>query len=108
MQQKGDLMIIHIVMFKFLDQAEGRNKQENAEIVRNILLALPSKICQIRRYDVGDNLSNSPNAYDLVLYSAFDDIQKLNCYREHPTHIEALDFIKKVISDSVVVDYEYK
>lgn len=99
-------MIKHIVMFKMQDEAEGATGAQNARKIFDILNALPAQISQIKEYEVGVNIATSPAAWDLVLVSAFDSLDTLEAYRTHPAHQEALDFIKLVIADSSVVDYE--
>lgn len=99
-------MIKHIVMFKMQENAEGSSGTDNARKIKEILDKLPDQIPQIKLYEVGLNIAESPVAWDIVLDSGFDSISDLNEYRNHPAHQEALDFIKKVIDESSVVDYE--
>jgi hypothetical protein len=103
---RREMMIKHIVMFKLKDEAEGNRKEENARKIKEILDALPKKISQIKLYEVGINISESPSAADLCLVSGFQSVDDLNKYRVHPDHQKALDFILKVIDESRVVDYE--
>ena len=98
-------MLRHIVMFRLSDQAEGKTKEENAKKIKKVLDKLPEKIEQIREYEVGINISESDSAADLVLISSFESEDELGTYRVHPDHIEALEFIKRVVSESRVVDY---
>lgn len=76
-----------------------------AEIKRR-LEKLADRIDEIRRLEVGINVSRSPNASDLALYSEFDSTDSLNRYREHPRHKEVLAYLKEVLSEIRVVDYE--
>jgi len=45
-------------------------------------------------------------AMDVVLVSAFDDLNALNRYMNHPLHVEVIEFVKQVVSDRRAVDYE--
>ncbi len=99
-------MIKHIVFFNLKDQAEGASKEENAQKINEVLSALPVKINEIKLYEFGINFADSPSAMDYCLISGFDSAEDLNNYRKHPAHVEALEFIKKVISESLVVDFE--
>ena len=99
-------MIKHIVMWKLKDFAESADKKANAVKVKRLLEGLKQKIKEIRSIEVGINLKASPAAYDIVLYSEFDNIQDLNAYQNHPEHLKVGDFISKVRLDRRVVDYE--
>jgi len=63
-------MIKHIVMFRLADEANGRNKRENALIIKKQLEALKDIIPQIMEIDVYLNDENaSPDNYDIILDS---------------------------------------
>jgi len=55
--------------------------------------------------EVGLNFSTRPTAYDLVLIADFENEDGLNHYRDHPEHIEVLDYLRTVIEKTTVVDY---
>jgi len=99
-------MIKHIVMFRFLEEAEGATKKENLLKAKAILEALPEKISEIKYYEVGINELDSPNACDFSVVSAFDTWEDLDAYRVHPAHKEAVEFIGKVRGDAYSSDYE--
>ncbi len=99
-------MIKHIVMMKFKEQAEGADAKGNALKMKDLLEALPAKINLIKEYEVGINFAESPAAMDLVLISGFDTTESLNDYRGHPEHVKVLDFLKKVVAETKVTDYE--
>ena len=67
--------------------------------------ALPSKISEIKFYEVGINIAVSPVAYDIVLISEFENMKDLNTYREHPEHKRVLDIIAEAKNSSIVTDY---
>ena len=46
------------------------------------------------------------DAYDIVLYTEFEDKAGLDAYQKHPEHIMARDFIRSVRLEKRVVDYE--
>ncbi len=99
-------MIVHIVLFKFKDFAEGKAREENIELVLSLLSGLPSKIPQIKKYEFGSNITNSENSSDIALVSEFDTFEDLLAYRNHPEHKIVIEFIKKVILETRVVDFE--
>jgi hypothetical protein len=99
-------MIKHIVFWKFLDQAEGAGKNANLAKARDLLQGLPEEIPQIRLLEVAVGVQPSPQSYDLVLYSHFDDLESLAAYQRHPAHLRVVEFLRKVQSARAVVDYE--
>lgn len=99
-------MIKHIVMWKLKEFAEGKDKEENAKIIKTGLENLQQKINELKFVEVGININNSPQAYDVVLYSQFENVEDLKIYQNHPEHIKVGEFVKKVVNERVVVDYE--
>ena len=89
-------MIKHIVMWKLKEFAEGKNKLENAQIIKRDLEALQDKIKEIRHIEVGININESEQAYDVVLYSEFNSIEDLNIYQNHQEHLRVAEFVGKV------------
>ncbi len=98
-------MIKHIVLWKLKSIAEGNNKQQNAEKMKQDLEALKNKISFIRRIEVGINAIPSDAAFDIALYSEFDNERDLEQYQKHPDHLAVADFVAKVRESRVVVDY---
>lgn len=100
-------MIKHIVMWKLKPVAEGKTKQENAEIMKELLEGLPAKIEELDSAEVGINiLSGDDEAIcDVVLITICKDTEALKVYAEHPDHQKVVQFIKKVVNERRVVDY---
>jgi hypothetical protein len=88
-------------MFKFKDE----NKQSNIEQTKSKLQLLVSKIDVLLSMEVGVNFTDSPRAFDLSLYSTFDTKEDLKSYAVDPAHLEVVEFIKTVTTESKVVDY---
>ena len=95
-------MIVHIVMFKFKEA----NKRENIAKTKAMLEALVDKIGPLKSMEVGIDFNGSERAYDLSLYSTFEDKEGLKMYATHLAHLEVVRFIKEVSESSKVVDYE--
>ena len=95
-------MIVHIVMFKFKEE----NKASNLRIVEEKLNGLVSKIGELKSIEVGIDFNQSERAFDLSLYSTFDSREDLGAYTVHEEHLKVVSLIKKVTSESKVVDYE--
>ena len=101
-------MLKHVVMFKFLPEADGRTKQENAIIAAEMLSDLQGKVPTLKASEVKLNSAKADQTnYDLVLFTEFDDYAGLAEYANHPLHLEVVEFIKKVRESSSCVDYEY-
>lgn len=69
------------------------------------LEALPTKINEIKFFEVGVNFSDASVAYDLVLVSEFLSKEALFSYQKHPEHVKVADFVGKVCESRIVVDY---
>ncbi len=95
-------MVKHIVFFKLKNR-----DAKAAEELREKLLSLKNEIDLIRDIEVGINFKESERAYDLALITTFDDEAALQRYATHPYHLEVIDYIKTVVSDSKVVDFKY-
>lgn len=93
-------------MWKLKEFAEGKDKLENAKIIKMGLEDLENKINQIRCIEVGININKSEQAYDVVLYSEFDSVEDLNLYQNHPDHLRISEFITNLRDVRVVTDYE--
>lgn len=98
-------MIKHIVMWKLLKEAEGATKSVNAQKMKQMLESLKHSIPEIITIEVGLNIERSETAYDVVLYSEFDNEQALQVYQEHPDHQEVASFVRRVVQNRAVVDY---
>jgi len=99
-------MIKHIVMWKLKDFAEGKSSIENAKLIKEMIEGLKVIIPQIREAEVGININPSDAAFDVALYSSFDSKQDLDIYQQHPEHLKIGEFIAKIRTGRVVVDYE--
>lgn len=99
-------MVKHIVMWRLKDEAEGNSKEINAMLIKERLEALKKKISYLRKIEVGINFEKSNAAYDVVLYTEFDNEEDLNNYQVHPDHLEQVAFIRSVVNSRVVADYK--
>jgi precorrin isomerase len=94
-------MIKHIVMWKL----KPENKIENAKEIKKRIEGLQAIITDVKLIEVGININELDGAYDIVLYSEFADIKKLNNYQNNPKHLEVVKFIKQVTETRIFVDY---
>lgn len=98
-------MLVHIVMFTFRDEVDGKPKSVVCREIKEMLDALPSKIPCIKRFDVGINAVPSDASDDLVLVSEFESLEDLQSYAAHPEHVRVADVIGKARLTRNAVDY---
>ena len=98
-------MVRHIVMWKFKESAEGKSAAQNMELVKNSLYALVGVIDEIKKMDVGIDISHKNGSMDLVLITEFESVGDLNVYAVHPEHLKVVDLVRKVTETRVVLDY---
>jgi len=99
-------MIKHVVMWKLKDFAEGAKKNENAQNIKVQLEGLKNKIKEVRSMEVGININDSADSYDIAMFSDFASLEDLKRYQNHPEHVKVVDFIIKLRLDRKVVDYQ--
>lgn len=99
-------MIKHIVMWKLKEIGAGAGKQENARKLKRLLEELKSSIPEVIKIEAGVNLKESEAASDVVLYSEFSNQVALDAYQRHPDHLKVVDFVREIVSERRVVDYE--
>jgi hypothetical protein len=99
-------MIKHIVCWKLKSEAEGMNADQNAEKLIRMLEDLSTKIPSLRHIEAGKNFNAASSAYDVALYSVFEDEKGLAEYQSHPEHKKVAEFVNKIIESRVVVDYD--
>ena len=101
-------MVRHIVMWKIKDELEGQDKKALAAELRRRLEALPALIPQIKAFQVGDNFSPRDAAMDVALFSEFENREDLQAYAVHPDHQAVAVWIKDVVTETKVADWEYE
>ncbi|MEG1288815.1 MAG: Dabb family protein [Bacteroidales bacterium] len=98
-------MLVHIVMWRFKDFAEGAAKDENAKKMKLGLEALVGVIPQLKYAQVGLDFKHTKMSYDAVLITHFNSEEDLAAYKIHPAHVAVSDFCKKIRESRVVCDY---
>jgi hypothetical protein len=99
-------MVKHIVMWKLHEFAVGKTKNENANQIAQWLRDLKLKIPEIKFLEAGINFNPANDAFDVVLYSEFDNVAALERYQNHPDHVKFKQMIQNLRSEKNVVDYE--
>lgn len=101
-------MLRHVVMWRVKESALGLDRPSLIAEFRRRLEALPALIPAIRGFEVGVNQIPAETASDLALVSSFDDLAGLQAYLDHPAHQELVAFVRQVVSDRRVADYEVR
>lgn len=99
-------MIKHIVMWTLRDEAEGATAEENGKKIKEMLEDLNGKIPGLRHLEVGLSILQAQPGWQVVLYSELDSREALSTYQQHPEHQRCVEFVKKVVVERGVVDYE--
>ncbi|MBO5864990.1 MAG: Dabb family protein [Bacteroidaceae bacterium] len=98
-------MFKHIVMWRFIDGANGKSKLQHAQWVKEHLEALVGVIPEIKSLEVGTNVCVAGTAYDAVLVSAFEDADAMERYKVHPAHVEVAAYFKGITEGRAEADY---
>lgn len=99
-------MIKHIVAWRFKAEALGSSKAENLVRAKSALEALRTTVPSVRHLEVGLDVGVDHSAWDIVLYSEFDDRDGLLAYQVHPEHMKVAQLIGEMRESRAAVDYE--
>lgn len=99
-------MIRHVVMWKLKESAEGKTKAENIMWIREHLFALCSVIPEIKKMEIGTDITGSDRSMDLMLLTEFESVETLNIYAVHPEHVKVATYVRKVADTRAVLDCE--
>ncbi len=99
-------MIKHVLLFKIKDGVEGRSKAESIAQAKDLIEDMNGKIPGLIKVEVGVDFSEGPDSADMTLYSEFESREALQVYAGHPEHKAVLPFIKSIISERRLIDYE--
>lgn len=99
-------MLKHVVMWRFIEGAEGKSRSEHAQWMKEHLEALVGVVPEIRALEVGIDCNKGAAAYDAVLISLFEDAEALKRYKHHPAHLAISTYCKQVCESRTVVDFE--
>lgn len=95
----------HVVMWKFADEAEGNSKEYNMRYVRESLSALMGVVPELLDMEICRDCLHGDSSFDMVLICTFEDMDAMQAYQVHPSHLAARSFIRKVIIGRATVDY---
>lgn len=101
-------MIKHVVFFRLAEEAEGKTKQENAQIIKQGLMSLLDKVPVLKFERVGINIPNAKKTdYDVCLECEFASWEDVDTYQNHPEHLKVAAYIAKCRTARAAVDYEF-
>lgn len=95
-------MIKHIVMWKFKDEVSEADKLEMKRQLESLKGVVPSLI----DIEIGMDVVGKEASKDMVLYSEFANMGDLAAYAGHPEHVKVVEFVKPLVCERAVVDYE--
>ncbi|HOT06913.1 MAG: Stress responsive A/B Barrel Domain protein [Methanosaeta sp. PtaB.Bin039] len=94
-------MLKHIVLFKLKNGLDPHTPC----MMKDALEGLIGKIPEIRKMEVGIDMTASPVSYQVALYTEFDDKESLLSYQRHPEHLKVAEFVIGQSEQRAVVDY---
>jgi len=92
-------MIKHIVIWQMKENVSSEQKEK----MKGCLEALQDQVYELSDIEVGIDFSGEI----LSLISEFASKEDLNLYQMHPAHQEIVAFVKPLVADRSVCDYEY-
>ncbi len=100
-------MINHVVMWKLKDEAVGKSKAENANLMKEKLESMPPLIEELESVEVGIHMfeGGGDPICDVVLIAKCENEESLHAYAAHPEHKKVVEFILKVVKERRVVDF---
>jgi len=100
-------MFRHTIMWKIVEDFEGRNKEEITNKMKELLEGLNGKIPGVIKIEVGINTLKAENTYDVILIGDFDSKEAYANYSSHPEHEKIVPFFKALKLDRTIVDYDF-
>ncbi len=97
-------MIRHIIMWKFVDEFEGMNKEEIMNELTERFVQLKKTIPEIKYMSVEKDVLRSERSFDMIYITEFDSLETLEVYRVHPEHVKVAEFIGKVRCAQAITD----
>ena len=95
-------MLKHIVMWKFKPEVSEADKLEMKRQLESLKGVVPTLI----DIEIGMDVLQGDASKDMVLYSEFKDMDDLKAYATHPEHVKVVEFVKPLVCERHVVDYE--
>lgn len=98
-------MVKHIVMWNFAEGLSDAEKAEAGAKMKALLEPIKELVPGAVEIAVIENQLSSSNR-DVALVSAFETVEALAAYQNHPAHVEAGKYIRSVTCNRACMDYE--
>ena len=97
--------VAHIVAWRLngLDQAE---KSSQAITIKKAFEELINKVPGLHTLEIGQNIVENPDAWDVSAYMVFDSLASLEAYQSHPAHLEIKKLVGPMRLERCQVDFE--
>jgi len=95
-------MIKHVVMWKFREEVPEADRLEMKRKLESLRGVVPTLI----HIEIGMDVVGGEASKDMVLYSEFQSMDDLKAYASHPAHLKVVEFVKPLVCERHVVDYE--
>lgn len=99
-------MVRHIVLWNFAEGLSDAEKAEAGEKMKNLLEPIKELVPGAVEIQVVQNQLASSNR-DIALISAFETVEALMAYQNHPAHVEAGKYVGSVTCNRTCMDYEF-
>ncbi|MFV0289947.1 MAG: Dabb family protein [Mangrovibacterium sp.] len=97
-------MINHVVLFKLKENTELLSQLNS---FKQMLMALPALIPEIKHLEVGINHDLKSSNYHLCIISHFENLESMRIYLAHPEHIKVSSEFKDKIESRSSVDFTF-
>ncbi len=96
------MTVQHIVLFSFPRELT----QDEAAQMRQMVASWPREIGLMTRCRLGTDITGArTRGYGYLLYTEFPDLAALTQYREHPVHLQFLDWLGQRDCTPLAFDY---
>ena len=99
-------MVRHIVFWKTKDEHEGMDGAQIAAEIQSRVLAMKGRVPALQDIECGIDFDRSERAWDVALCATFATRADLDAYQADPVHGDVKNFVRAVVAQQAVVDYE--
>ena len=97
-------MFRHTIMWKIIKSP--LSKKDTCNKIKELLVGLNGKIPGLINIEVGINILEADNVFDVILTSDFENKDAYESYSTHPEHLKIVPFFKTLKLNRAIVDYE--
>ena len=97
--------VAHIVMWR-LNGADPEARRQQAQVIVEAFEATRSLVPGVLRMELGPNIVESPDAWDLALCMVFATRADLDAYQTHPAHLRIKALVGPLRSERGQIDFE--